>query len=88
MRIAIQVMDLQLRSTRDEQIRLAVRVAASVHPSSGRHAKTPTQKQYAYLSPYSSLSAWLDESNEVIDTTLTAASEEVAAQIISDLMLH
>jgi hypothetical protein len=42
---------------------------------------------YQYVAPTSSLSIWLDESNDFIDTALTSASQQIATQIVSDLAM-
>jgi len=82
-RVTIQLHDLRLMSTRDEQIRCAVSLTVSVE-AGGRSAS----KDYSYLGGYSALSVWLDPASDFVDTSLTAASQQLAAQIVADLVSH
>ena len=87
-KLTVHVRELQLMSTRDEQIRCAVRVSVSLEPTGGKPAKVAVEKQYEYLGAYSSLAVWLDESSEFVDTVLASASQQLAAQIVADLAVH
>ena len=87
-KIVLQVQDLVLMSTRDEQIRCAVRVTVTVQSGLGGAAKSSSVKDYEYLSSYASLAVWLDESSDFVDLVLTAASQQIAAQIVADLSLR
>ena len=83
--VSIEMQDLELMSTRDEQIRCAIRVLVSVSSSANGRPKSSDKKQYEYLGAYSALSVWLDEGSDFVDTSLSAASQQIAAQIVSDL---
>lgn len=86
--VSIVLQELQLNSTRDEQISMVIRVQVDVRPKNGPQIEAPTQKMYSYIGPPSSLSIWLDEGNDFIDTNLTSASQQIAAQIIADLTVR
>ena len=71
-------------SARDEQVRCAIRVLVSVSSSANGRVKSSDKKPYQYLGAYSALSVWLDEGSDFVDTTLSAASQQIAAQIVAD----
>jgi hypothetical protein len=83
--VTVELQDLMLSSKRDEQINCTIRVLVSVQRGVAKDSKTTEQKMYQYVAPTSSLSVWLDESNDFIDTVLTNASQQIATQIVSDL---
>jgi len=85
--VTIELQDLLLSSTRDEQIHCTVQVLVSVQRDIAKDATAPEQKMYEYVAPSSNLSIWLDESSDFIDTFLTSASQQIAAQIVSDLAM-
>jgi hypothetical protein len=87
-RVTIELQDLQLSSMRNEQINCTIRVLLSVQRAVAKDSKTTEQKMYQYAAPTSSLSIWLDESSDFIDTLLTNASQQIAAQIVSDLAMN
>ncbi len=87
-RLIVQVHELELMSTRAEQIRCAVRVTVTVRPSGESAATVPSGKQYKFLSGYSALATWLDETDDFVDTILASASQQIAAQIVSDLVVR
>ncbi|MDH4061163.1 MAG: hypothetical protein OEU94_10165 [Aquincola sp.] len=90
--VTVDLQELSLTSTRDERIGLVVRVGVTVTAPSAlsRPSTTPTQKPkiYEYASALSALTAWLDENNDLLDTSLRSGSEQIAAQIVSDLALQ
>jgi hypothetical protein len=85
--VTIELQDLQLSSMRNEQINCTIRVLLSVQRAVAKDSKTTEQKMYQYVAPTSTLSIWLDESSDFIDTLLTSASQQIAAQIVSDLAM-
>lgn len=89
--VDVELLDLQLMSTRDERVRCQLRVRVVVRPAADAakpRAALANQKLYEYIGPYSSLAVWLDERNDFVDTSLTSASQQIAAQIVADLALH
>jgi hypothetical protein len=83
--VTVELQDLLLSSKRDEQINCTIRVLVSVQRGVAKDSKTTEQKMYQYIAPTSSLSIWLDESNDFADTVLTSGSQQIATQIVSDL---
>ena len=83
--VTIEIQDLELMSTRDEQTRFAMRVMVSVKSITGGRSNPSDKKQYDYLGAYSALAVWLDVGSEFVDTSLSSASQQIAAQIVSDL---
>lgn len=88
-RVTIHVHDPRLMATRDEQIRCAIQLTVFVErPGTGSRAERSFTKQYQYLGPYGALAVWLDQGSDFVDTSLTSASQQFAAQIVSDLAPH
>jgi hypothetical protein len=83
--VTVELQDLLLTSTRDERIGLIVRVRVNVQPSAARQPVTPKQTLYEYVGPLSSLAVWLDERSDFLDTSLRSASQQIAAQFVSEL---
>ena len=81
--LTVELQELALTSTRDERIRCIVRVLVTVQPQGIKKAAVP--KLYEFVGPYGKLAAWLDESSDFVDTSLTSASQQIAAQIVADL---
>ena len=86
--VVVQVDDLSLTSTRDEQIRFALRVSVTQPGPDGSAAKATVAKVYEQVSSFSALAVWLDDSSDFIETSLSTASQQIAAQIIADLALR
>jgi len=84
--LKLELQDMRLASTRDEQVSLSLRVLVTMHRD-GVMQKTPPQKLYEYTGPFSSLAVWMDERSDFIDTSLSSASQQIAAQIVSELAL-
>ncbi len=76
--VNVELQDLLLTSKQDERVSCVVRVGVSV-------ATPPQQKLYEYVSPFSSVLTWLDESSDIVNNCFTSASHQLAAQIVSDL---
>jgi hypothetical protein len=83
MSVTIELHDLQLTSTRDEQIGFVVRVLVSARRGGAEGAVS--QKLFEYVGPTSSLAVWLDERNDLFDTSIRLAMQQLAAQIVSEL---
>jgi len=86
--VTIELQDLLLRSTRDEQISCVVRAQVSVQQRGTKQSNPPEQKMYEYVSTYSNLQLWLDESSDFVDTMITSASQQIASHIVSDLAMN
>ena len=84
--LTVELQNLFLTSTRDQRIGLVMQVRVSVS-AEGAQPNTPApNKVYGYVGPLSSLAVWLDERNDFAQTSLRSASEQIAAQIISELV--
>jgi hypothetical protein len=81
--VTVDLTDLVLNSTRDEQIGFVV--AARVRTQKPGSQAPLSEKNYRYVAPASSLSIWLDERNHFVDTNLRIAMEHLAAQIVAEL---
>lgn len=57
----------------------------SVRSSANGRLTSSDKKPYEYLGAYSALSVWLDEGSDFVDTSLSSASQQIAAEIVSDL---
>jgi len=86
--VTIELQDLLLRSTHDEQISCVVQVKVSVQQRGAKLEEPPEQKMYEYVSTFSSLRVWLDESSDFIDTQFSIASQHIATHIVSDLAMN
>lgn len=86
--VTVELQEVLLRSTRDEQITCVVQVQVSVQQGGPKQPDPPEKKIYQYVSAPSALSVWLDESSDYIDTLLTSASQQIAAHLVSDLALN
>ena len=83
--VTIELQDLLLRSNRDEEISCVVQVLVSVQQPGAIQSDPPEKKKYEYVGTFSSLSVWMDESSDFVDTQFTSASQQIAAHIVSDL---
>ena len=83
--VTVELQDLLLTSTRDERVSCVVLVQVAVQPGGADRAASTRQKLYEYVGPFSSLALWLDEASPTTDTCFSSASQNIAAQIISDL---
>ena len=83
--VTIELQDLLLRSNRDEEISCVVQVLVSVQQPGAIQSDPPEKKKYEFVGTFSSLSVWMDESSDFVDTQFTSASQQIAAHIVSDL---
>jgi hypothetical protein len=81
--VTVELTDLVLNSTRDEQIGFVV--SARVRTQKPGSQALVSEKLYQYAAPASSLSIWLDERNDFVDTNLRIAMQHLAAQIVAEL---
>lgn len=76
--VTVELQDLELGSTRDEQVRCIVRVRVTVRGSAD-------DKVYEYVGAFGPLTVWLDAGSDVIDTHLASASQQIGSQIVAEL---
>ena len=81
--VTVELGEIELNSTRDEHINLVVHAFVTVRRVDGQ---LPSQrKRYDHATPMGTLAAWLDDGGDLIDTSLSNASRQLAAQIVSEL---
>jgi hypothetical protein len=81
--LTLELQPLELSSSRDEQIGLMVRVTASLLRADSRAAAT--RKTFEYKAPLSSLSVWLDERSDFVETIFAASAQQLATQIVAEV---
>ncbi len=86
--IAVDVLSVRLMSTRDERIRFALSVRVAVTGSVPTSLPSVQVKTYEYISAYSKLNAWLDDSGDWVEDSLALAERQLALEIMSDLAVH
>jgi outer membrane lipoprotein SlyB len=86
--VTVELQDILLTSTRDEHIGFVLHVLVIVRPSSAQQPNSAKQKRYEYVGPFSSLTVWLDERSDFLDTSFTAALQQIATQIVSELAVN
>jgi hypothetical protein len=83
-----ELQDVSLTSNRDEQVGLIVRVLVTVRPAGSPPQTAPKQRTYKYAGAFSSLAVWLNEGSDLLDTSLTSATQQIATQVVSGLALN
>ena len=83
--VTVARQDLQLTSTRDEQLSIAMQVSVTVRLRGTGQTTAP--KLYSYVGPFSPMAVWMDQGSDFLDTSLSSASQQIAAQIVSELAL-
>jgi hypothetical protein len=86
--VTLEVQEVQLASTRDERVSLSLQVVVTVLRKGPGPIPPPDRKVFAYTGPFTALAVWLDEGSDFIDTSLSTASQQLAAEIVSELALN
>lgn len=95
--VNVEVQDLILGSTHDNQVRSILRVQVTVQnngeqPAQKASKKTPKKtlkpKLYESVGPYASLAVWLDEDSDFAETSLNSTIQQISTQIVSDLAVN
>ena len=82
--VTVALGEIEFTSTRDEHVNLVVHTLVTVRRASGQSSSSQ-EKRYDHASPLGTLPAWLDDSGDRMDTSLSNASRQIAAQIVSEL---
>jgi hypothetical protein len=83
--LTIELGNVELTSTRDEQIGLLLRARASLRRA-GAAASEPIRAQDLQCSaPPSDLAIWLDERGDFVDTVLGNCTHQLAAQLVAEM---
>jgi hypothetical protein len=85
--LMLELQEVQLASTRDERVSLSLQVVVTVRRIGPGQSPPPDRKVFAYTGPFTALAVWLDERSDFIDTSLSTASQQLAAEIVSELAL-
>ena len=83
--VTLEQQVLFLTSAPDQSMALGMRVLVSVRPDWWPANAPPRQKTYEFVAPPASLEVWLDERSDVAETSLRIGSQQIAAQIVSEL---
>ena len=89
--LTLELQNLELSSTHDEQIGMVVRVSASLRRFEAGASAVPVaptmtlQKTFEYTAPTAGLPVWLDERGDFLETLLRASAQQLATQIVSEL---
>lgn len=83
--VSVELQELKVYATRDEQLRFVVRVVVSQRDVASNREPGRNQKVYEYATPFGSINAWLDEQSDLLDISFASASQQLAAQVIADL---
>ncbi len=86
--LVLDVQALELRSTRDEQVALVVRVSAQVRPPGAPASGPPVLRRYEIVGPLAPLPVWLDEGSDFVATSFASAMRQIAAQVVAELGLR
>ncbi len=82
--VTIQLQDIQLTSTRDEQVGFWLEALVSVRPA-GQPPASTLEKAYRYAGPVSPLAVWLDNDSDFVESSLSNAHNQIASQIVAEL---
>jgi hypothetical protein len=86
--VRVEVQNLILASTHDNQVRAILQVSVTVKKKSDkplRQEEVSVVKDYEYASPYASLDLWLDDENDFADASISITIRQISNQIVSDL---
>jgi hypothetical protein len=83
--VIVELQEMKLDATRDEQLRFVFRILVSQREATAGRELVRNQKSYEYTTPFATMLAWMDEKNDLLDTSFKTAIQQMAAQIIADL---
>ncbi len=83
--LMVELQEMKVDATWDEQLRLVFRIHVSQRETTTSRELVKYQKSYEHATPYSAMAAWLDEKNDLLDTSFNNAMQQLAAQVIVDL---
>ena len=82
--LAIEVMGVELTSTRSEAIGLIVQVHTRLERNGGARPELVSEKTFSFASTPSPLAVWLDERGDLVEVLLGSCSQQLAAQIVAE----
>ena len=83
--VMVELQEMKVDTTWDEQLRLDFRIHVSQRETATSRELLKYQKSYQQATPYSPVAAWLDEKNDLLETSFNTAMQQLAAQVITDL---
>jgi hypothetical protein len=83
--VLVELQEMKLDATRDEQLRFVFRILVSQREITPSRELLRNQKSYEHTTPFATMQAWMDEKNDLLDTSFKTAIQQMAAQIIADL---
>lgn len=86
--LLLDVQALELRSTRDGQVALLLRVQAQVRPAGVPLSPAAPARRYEVAGPLAPLAVWLDDGNDFVATSFANAIRQIAAQVVAELGLR
>jgi len=81
----VELQTIRLTSTRDECIGFVVSVLVRVQAGRTESKSATNEGLFEYLGPFTSLAEWLDDNSDVLDSSLSIASRQLALQIVAEL---
>lgn len=84
--VEIRLQEFLLLSAQDQGVRCSFKVNVGIREQRTQYAGPGKQlRVYEYLCPYEDPARWLDESQDLIESNLAAASRYLAAEIVAGL---
>jgi hypothetical protein len=83
--VMVELQEMKVDATRDEQLRFVFRILVSQRETTTSRELVKNQKSYEFATPFGALVAWMDEKDDLLETSFNIAIQQMAAQVIADL---
>ena len=83
--LSIELGNVELTSTRDEQVGLLLRAHASLQRTGAPPAEAAAEQDFECTAPSGKLAIWLDEGSDFVDTVLGNCTQQLAAQLVAEV---
>jgi hypothetical protein len=83
--VMVELQEMKFDATRDEQLRFLFRILVSQREITSGRELVRNQKSYEYTTPFATMLAWMDEKNDLLETSFNIAIQQMSAQVIADL---
>lgn len=84
----VELGNIELTSTRDEMIGMVLRAHATLQRSGAPATPAPSVQAFECSSAPSNLTIWLDDRSDFVDTVLANCTQQLAAQLVSEMTLR
>jgi hypothetical protein len=84
--LSAELQEMSFSSTRDDRVALTLHVRVRVTGPGSVATGRSREKVFEHVGPYSPLAVWLDEGSDFVDSSLSSASQQLAAQIVAELV--